>query len=93
MPDPSAVDLEAIWAEEWQKNLVDIAIERVKARVSVKQFQIFDLYVLKHVSLRQVTETLHVSATLVYVTKHHVSTLVKREVRRLEKELSREEVG
>ena len=93
VPDPGVVDLEAIWAEEWQKNLVDIAIERIKGRVSTKQFQIFDLYVLKNVSLRQVSETLHVSATLVYVTKHRVSALVKREVRRLEEELSREAAG
>jgi RNA polymerase sigma-70 factor (ECF subfamily) len=90
IPDPASVELDAIWAEEWQKNLVDIAIERIKGQIGVKQFQMFDLYVLKHVPLRQVTQTLHVSATLVYVTKHRVSALVKREVRRLEKELARE---
>lgn len=69
---------------------MDIAIERIKTQIGVKQFQMFDLYVLKNVPLRQVTQTLHVSATLVYVTKHRVSALVKREVRRLEKELARE---
>ena len=90
IPDPASVELDAIWAEEWQKNLVDVAIERIKTQVGVKQFQIFDLYVLKNVPLRKVAETLHVSATLVYVTKHRVSALVKREVRRLEKELGRE---
>lgn len=90
IPDPAGGDLDVIWAEEWQKNLVDIAIERIKTQISVKQFQMFDLYVLKNVPLRKVTETLHVSATLVYVTKHRVSALVKREVRRLEKELARE---
>lgn len=86
LPDPVSVDLDAIWAEEWRKNLVDLAIERVKCRLPAKQFQIFDLYVLKSVPLREVTRTLHVSATLVYVTKHRVSSLVKREVRRLEQE-------
>jgi RNA polymerase sigma-70 factor (ECF subfamily) len=91
VPDPASVELDAIWAEEWQKNLVDIAIERIKGQIGVKQFQIFDLYVLKNVPLRKVTQTLHVSATLVYVTKHRVSALVRREVRRLEKELGRED--
>jgi RNA polymerase sigma-70 factor (ECF subfamily) len=90
IPDPAGGELDAIWAEEWQKNLVDIAIERIKAQIDVKQFQMFDLYVLKNVPLRKVTQTLHVSATLVYVNKHRVSALVKREVRRLEKELSKE---
>jgi RNA polymerase sigma-70 factor (ECF subfamily) len=93
IPDPAGEELDAIWAEEWQKNLVDIAIERIKTQIGVKQFQMFDLYVLKNVPLRKVTQTLHVSATMVYVTKHRVSALVKREVRRLEKELSREEGG
>jgi hypothetical protein len=69
---------------------VDIAIERIKTQIGVKQLQMFDLYVLKNVPLHKVTQTLHVSATLVYVTKHRVSALVKREVPRLEKELGRE---
>jgi RNA polymerase sigma factor (sigma-70 family) len=89
--DPASVDLEAIWSEEWKKNLVDVAIERIKAQISFKQFQIFDLYVLKDWPLRDVTRMLHVSATLVYVTKHRVNALIKREVRRLEQEFGKGE--
>jgi RNA polymerase sigma factor (sigma-70 family) len=51
--DPASVELQAIWSEEWKKNLVDVAIERVKAQISFKQFQIFDLYVLKDWPLRE----------------------------------------
>jgi RNA polymerase sigma factor (sigma-70 family) len=91
--DPASVELETIWSEEWKKNLVDVAIERVKAQISFKQFQIFDLYVLKDWPLRDVTRMLHVSATLVYVTKHRVNTLIKREVRRLEQEFGKTEHG
>lgn len=87
IPDPASLELEEVWAEEWRKNLVDVAIERVKGQVGAKHFQIFDLYVLKQVPLREISRTLHVSATLVYVTKHRVGALVKREVRRLEREL------
>ena len=89
IPDPAADDFEAVWSEEWQKNLVDVAIERVKQEISDKQFQIFDLYVLKNLPLRRVTKLLQVSATLVYVTKHRVNGLIRREVRRLENEFSR----
>lgn len=91
--DPASVELQAIWSEEWKKNLVDVAIERIKAQVSLKQFQIFDLYVLKDWPLRDVTRMLHVSATLVYVTKHRVNALIKREVRRLEQEFGKPEPG
>jgi hypothetical protein len=34
---------------------------------------------------------LHVSATLVYVTKHRVNALIKREVRQLEQEFGKRE--
>jgi len=32
LPDPASVKFETFWAEEWQKNLVDVAIERVKSK-------------------------------------------------------------
>jgi RNA polymerase sigma factor (sigma-70 family) len=91
LPDPASVELEALWSEEWQKNLVDVAIERVKGQVTSKQYQIFDLYVLKSLPLRKVTQILQVSATLVYVTKHRVNALIRREVRRLEKEFNQQQ--
>ena len=89
--DPAKVEFETVWSEEWHKNLVDIAIERVKEQISSKQFQVFDLYVLKNMPLRRVTQILHVSATLVYVTKHRVNALIRREARRLDKEFDRQE--
>ena len=37
--------LEKIWDKEWKDNIFAAALERVKARVSPRQFQIFDCYV------------------------------------------------
>lgn len=91
VPDPASVEFEAVWSEEWRKNLVDVAIERLKEQISPKQYQIFDLYVLKNLPLNKVTHLLHVSAALVYVTKHRVNALVRREVRRLEKEFDKQD--
>src|ERR1041384_5462384 len=34
IPDPAGCDLYALWEEEWQKNLVDAALQRVKQKVS-----------------------------------------------------------
>src|SRR5215468_10732293 len=39
-------ELEAIWDQEWEKNLLEAALERVKCQVAPEQFQIFDLYCL-----------------------------------------------
>jgi RNA polymerase sigma-70 factor (ECF subfamily) len=85
VPDPASLELDAVWDEEWRKNLVDAAIERVKHQVAPKQFQIFDLSVLKELPVRDVTKLLKVNAARVYLARHRISALVKKEVARLEK--------
>lgn len=82
--DPVSLQLDAVWDEEWRKNLVDAAIERVKQRITPKQFQIFDLAVLKDLPVREVSKLLKVNAAQVYLARHRVGALVKKEVARLE---------
>lgn len=84
IPDPASIDINAIWDEEWQKNLMDAALERVKRQVKGKQYQIFDLYVLKNWPVQQVKATLGVSMAQVYLAKHRITALLKKEVQRLE---------
>ena len=79
----------SVWEEEWRKNLVDAAIERVKQQVTPKQFQIFDLSVLAELPVAEVTQLLKVNAAQVYLARHRVSSLVKKEVKRLEAEAER----
>ena len=64
---------------------MDAAIERVKQQVAPKQFQIFDLSVLKELPVRDVTKLLKVNAARVYLARHRISALVKKEVARLER--------
>jgi RNA polymerase sigma factor (sigma-70 family) len=92
MPDPASLELDSVWDEEWRKNLVDAAIERVKQQASSKQFQIFDLSVLKELPVREVAKLLKVNAAQVYLARHRVSTLVKKEVARLEAQAEKAEV-
>jgi RNA polymerase sigma factor (sigma-70 family) len=82
--DPRRFDLEAAWDDEWQQNLWKAALARLKAQVRPKQFQMFDLYALKGWPVQDVARALSVSAALVYVTKHRLSAILKREVKRLE---------
>jgi RNA polymerase sigma-70 factor (ECF subfamily) len=86
IPDPHSLDLDEVWTTEWQQNLFAVAVERVKRLASVEQFQIFDLYVLRNWPVKRVVATLGVSPAQVYLAKHRVMGLVKRERRRLEKE-------
>jgi RNA polymerase sigma-70 factor (ECF subfamily) len=77
--------LDAIWNEEWEENLIGAAAQVVRKQVKSKQFQIYDLYVLKNWPVKRVSETLKVSATQVYLAKHRVGRLMRREIRRLER--------
>ncbi len=82
--DPAGIELEALWDKEWKEALMEAALARVKARVDLKQWQIFDLYVLKEWSVKEVARALGVSAGRVYLAKHRVSALVKKELKKLE---------
>jgi RNA polymerase sigma-70 factor (ECF subfamily) len=84
IPDPSGAEWNRSWDEEWQKNLMDTAIARVKKRVSIEQYQMFDLYVLKQWPARDVSKTLGVSVAHVYVAKHRISKLIRKETKALE---------
>lgn len=89
VPDPKDFDFDAAWDAAWEKNLWNAALARVKAQVKPKQFQMFDLYVLKEWPVKDVARALGVTATQAYVNKHRVERLIKEELRKLEKEMTR----
>jgi RNA polymerase sigma-70 factor (ECF subfamily) len=86
VPDPASFDLDACWEEQWQQRLLDAAAERVKNQVSPKQFQMFELSVLREWPVRKVAQTLGASAAQVYLARHRVGRLMKTELRRLSRE-------
>jgi RNA polymerase sigma factor (sigma-70 family) len=84
IPDPDGLDLEAAWQEEWQQNLLTAALERVKRKVDARHYQIFDCAVLKEWPAAKVAKELRVNVAQVYLVKHRLSALLKREVRAIE---------
>ncbi len=85
LPDPNIVDLDTLWEKEWQENLLAAAITRVKKKADPKQFQIFDCYVRKEWPPKKVAEQLGVNIGQVYLARHRVSALLKKEIKRLER--------
>lgn len=83
--DPAPAVSESRWEEEWKANLLEAAIERVKQRVKEEHYQMFDFYVLKHWPVTKVARVLGTNIGQVYLAKHRVSALVKKEVKALEK--------
>jgi RNA polymerase sigma-70 factor (ECF subfamily) len=86
MPLPVSSELERIWEAEWQSNLMEAALERVKRRVKEEHYQMFDLNVVRQWPAIKVAKTLQVSLAQVYLAKHRLLALLKREVRMLEKQ-------
>jgi RNA polymerase sigma-70 factor (ECF subfamily) len=87
VPDPATLNLEGHWEEQWQKHLYAAAATRVKAQVSPKQFQAFELYVQRDWPVTKVARTLGLSAASVYLAKHRIGALFKKELQKLERSL------
>jgi RNA polymerase sigma factor (sigma-70 family) len=87
IPDPARPELEAIWDEEWERNLIEAAIDRVKKKVDPKQYQIFDLHVLKHWSVLKVAATLGVNPARVYFVKHQINQVLRKEITYLQSKI------
>lgn len=85
VPDPNSDELGRLWDQEWRRNLLEASIIRVKKRVSAKQYQMFNLYVMMQWPMNQVKKTLGVSAAQVYMAKMRIGRMLKSEVRGLEK--------
>ena len=85
--DPRGFELEATWDEEWKKNLLAAALERVKRRVDPEQFQIFDLYCIENWSAQKVARTLGVGIGRVYLARHRIGAEMRREIKAIEKQM------
>ena len=85
--DPNGDVLSRLWDVEWKKNVADAALARVKAQVSPKQYQIFDFYVIRQWDPQKVQEKLNVSMAQVYLAKHRVGAVLKKELAKLQDEM------
>ncbi|MDQ8190709.1 sigma-70 family RNA polymerase sigma factor [Roseibacillus persicicus] len=83
--DPKGDLLERMWDVEWKQNLAEAALSRTKALVSPKQYQIFDYYVVKQWEADKVQKHLGVSMAQVYLAKHRVGAVLKKELEKLRK--------
>ena len=84
LADPGGCDLEAAWDAEWKESIIEAAVARVKRKVDAKQYQIFDCYVMKEWPVKKVAKELGVSVAQVYLAKHRVTALMKKELRNVE---------
>lgn len=88
LPDPSGTPdshLDEVWDREWRQSMLAAALDRVKALVSERQFQIFELVTLQEWPVADVVRTLEINRLQVYLAKHRVGIALKRVVKSLER--------
>jgi RNA polymerase sigma factor (sigma-70 family) len=86
--DPASPALDALWEAEWEKNLLDAAMAKIKRQLDPQKYQIFDLYVNKGMPPEKVAATFGISVDQVYLAKHRTTELIKEEVKKLEGKMS-----
>jgi len=85
--DPAGPDLDALWDAEWEKNLLDAAMAKVKRQLDPQKYQIFDLYVNRGWPPEKVAATFGISVEQVYLAKHRTTEMIKEEVKKLEQKI------
>jgi RNA polymerase sigma-70 factor (ECF subfamily) len=86
LPNPGQESLDTLWQKEWEHHLVDTAMRRIRSKVSSQQLLIFRLATVGELPLRQVACKLGVSLAQVYLARHRVGRLFRKEVQRLRQE-------
>ena len=76
--DPNQLDLAQVLDEEWESDVLRMAVEQTRKRVKLKHFQIFDLYVNKSMPPREVAKMVGVATGQVYLVKYRVFRVFKR---------------
>jgi RNA polymerase sigma factor (sigma-70 family) len=87
LPDQNSQNLDQVYEQEWQKNLLDAAIARVKRKLDPQKYQVFDCYVNKEWPPEKVAATFKISVDQVYLAKHRITDMIKSEAKRLESEM------
>jgi RNA polymerase sigma-70 factor (ECF subfamily) len=73
-------EFERLWDTEWEQHIRHTALERVKRKVSGRQYQLFDLHVLQGLSVHATAEAAGTTLAAVYMAKSRIGRLVKKEV-------------
>ena len=74
------------WDEEWDWNLLQVAIQNVKVRIKPKHFQIFDWYVLKRLPSTEVATKLGITIGQVFLVKYRVTEVLSKEIQKLKQQ-------
>ena len=81
--DPNSASLDNLWNAEWEKTLLEAAINKVKRRLDPEKYQIFDFYVNKEWPPAKISARLKIPISQVYLAKHRVTQMIEAEVKKM----------
>ena len=87
LEDPEGPEIEKIWDEDWNRNLIQAALSRTKKLSSPKQFQIFKCHYIDEWTVRETCRTLGVNAAQVYMAKQRVGKIFREAVETLQEQV------
>jgi RNA polymerase sigma factor (sigma-70 family) len=83
VPDTSAAPPDDVWEDEWERQILDTALENLRGRVDTRHFQAFELHVGQGVPVRRIARQLEMNPATVYVIHFRLKKQLKAEVARL----------
>jgi RNA polymerase sigma-70 factor (ECF subfamily) len=86
MPDPASLVPNQIWERDWQKNLAEVGLARIRPRVEPLNYQLYDFYVTKDWPAKKVADRFGVGVARVHLAKCRITAMLQQEVERLEKD-------
>ena len=86
MIDPAGQDMNVLWDAEWERNLLEAAIMKVKRRLDPQKYQIFDFSVNKEWPPEKIAEAFSIPIAQVYLAKHRATAMIKEEVEKMNAE-------
>jgi RNA polymerase sigma factor (sigma-70 family) len=86
MADPAASEPDRKWEEEWERNLFQAALERVRRRANPRSLQIFIYSELEGHSVPETADHLSTTPEGVSLAKHRIKEMLRTEVERLRRQ-------
>src|SRR6059036_307535 len=84
VPDLRSLQPGERWERQWEAQVLEAALEKLKRQVKPRHYQVFDLAVLQHNPTKRVARTLGISPTQVYLVKHRVLRAFKQMLEKLQ---------
>ena len=85
IPGSTGYALDAKWDSDWREHLQEIALERIRAKVNAKHYQVFDAHVIKGWPVKKVTEILGTTEASIFQIKSRIMKLLREEISKLER--------